>query len=143
MKHVVIILLAVSSAGACRYGMTAEKFTPASSPHGVAARVTTADAVLTGELLQVQDAGLLLLTPSVDSPPTTPNCRVRLVRYPAIRAARFDQLGEDYGIAGAPPSPKIEERLRLVSRFPHGLAPELLNDLLAACGQTEVEGVAP
>ena len=145
MRHVVIIVLAIfSSAGACSYGKTVEQLAFASSARGVNARVTTGDALVAGELLQVQDTGLLLLTgKSVGGASEPPDCRVRLVPFALIRASEFEELGSDYQIAGPQPGRWNLERLRLVSRFPHGLAPELLEQLLETCGQTEVAGVEP
>jgi hypothetical protein len=141
-RLVIVVLGLLSSAGACRFGTTVEKFGPASSARGVTARVTTGDVVVSGELLEVQQTGLLLVTAKTagSAPAAPPDCRVRFVPFAQIGTARVDGLGGDYQITGPRPRPENVERLRLVSRFPHGLAADLLKQLLASCGQTEVAG---
>ena len=65
---------------------------------------------------------------------------VTLVPYGAIERGRFSQIvGE---LRGTPPSPDFATRLRLVSRFPQGLTPDLLARLLAAHGQSALRVVA-
>lgn len=139
-----LVALAVVGLAACRVGMTVERFEPASSPNGAAARLTTADGELTGELIEMQASGLLILTgvgrPASEPPP---GYTLRLVPFSAVRASSFPQLGSISIRDGQAPTGAVRERLRLVSRFPHGLSPELLKQLLARYGQTEVAGVRP
>ncbi len=145
MNRVFLVLLVASFAAGCGYGMTAEKFRQTSSPQGVSTRIATPETLFRGELIEVQAPGLLILTSS-SGPDSAPRQErlLRLVPYGGIRSATFDQLGGRYEISGGrSPSDTVRARLRLVSRFPCGLAPELLQQLLASCGQTEVYGVQP
>jgi hypothetical protein len=139
-----LLALAVVGLAACRAGMTVEQFEPASSPNGATARLTTADGELTGELIEMQASGLLILT-GVGRPGSEPSqgYTLRLVPFSAVRASSFPQLGRVSIRDGQAPTGAVRERLRLVSRFPHGLSPALLKQLLARYGQTEVAGVRP
>lgn len=141
-----LLALAVVGLAACQAGMTVERFEPASSPNGVTAQLTTADGALTGELIEVRASGLLILTGvggPAGQPPGGATATLRLVPFSAVRASSFPQLGGVSIRDGQTPAGAVRERLRLVSRFPHGLSPELLKQLLARYGQTEVAGVRP
>lgn len=145
MKRPLIALLVASCAAACSYGMTVEKLRHTSSPGGAIARVTTTSAQFTGELIEVQDAGLLILTSSRRNDRTQVQERLlRLVPFGAIESSAFEQLRRGYRVARRrAPDAANRERLRLVSRFPYGLRPELLAQLLASLGQKAVAGVQP
>ena len=115
----------------CAYGMTAEKLTPAYEAAGVTVRIITPRRQLSGELIDLRDDGLLIISDKV----------VRLVPYSSIASAQFDQTKDK--IEGHPPSGKRRERLRLLSRYPQGVGPDLLRDLLRAFGQNELKGIEP
>ena len=113
-----------------RYGMTARKLTPAHEAAGISVHIRTDMRQLSGELIALRDDGLLLVSDKV----------VRLVPYGSIVSALFDQT-EDRIDGHQPPSRDQRERLRVLSRYPQGLAPDLLNDLLHAYGQGELAGI--
>lgn len=143
MRQTLLVLAVVGLAG-CRTGMSVDRFEPASSPNGVTAHLTTADGELAGELIEMQASGLLILTAVGTQAGAPPQKAVlRLVPFSAVRTSTFRQLGGVSLRDGRAPTPSVRERLRLVSRFPHGLSPELLKQLLARYGQTEVAGVRP
>jgi hypothetical protein len=82
-----------------------------------------------GELLAVRDSSLLVLR----------SRQVLLVPYWTIISARFTNTGSGLGVNladGRAPTAEQAERLRLVSRFPQGVSPELEQRLLAAYGQS-------
>jgi hypothetical protein len=145
---IVIVLLAGCAAG-CAYGMTEKKFRAAHSPRGIETRITTSDAVFAGELIEVREAGLVLLSETMFRlAPTgtteTAERRLRLIPYAAVLVSRFEQLDQRvYIFAGRVPSGNGREQLRLVSRFPQGLSPEVLSRLLEEHGQTELAGIQP
>ena len=119
----------------CVYGPGVGKSPLARRPEGVDVSASSQHGTFTGELLEVRDAGLLLLV----APENANGNRIVLLPYGAIRAARFDKLGAGYGLTdGQPPMPATRERLRRVSRFPQGLSEDVLRRLLDAHGQTEV-----
>ncbi len=85
---------------------------------------------LAGELLAVQDTAFLLL---IDR-------RLTLIPYGAVRHG-FAEQQENFYLSGRAPNRGLRERLRLVSRYPQGVSPELLARLLAAYGQPAVDVV--
>jgi hypothetical protein len=126
--------------GGCAVGTRAEGFAPAHGPAGVWTELHgTGGRTLAGELLIVQDSALLLLaTPKGDD-----KAGVYLILYRLIRSGRFRDMGATVVIdGGVPPGPAVREELRLVSRFPQGLAPALWRSFLAAYGQ-EAPVVSP
>jgi hypothetical protein len=118
----------------CSFGMTARKYRPAQDPQGVIMRLDTAQGQLSGELIEVRDDGIVLLADQM----------LRLLPYTAILSSELDQTASRYSISRrAAPEPDVQEHLRLLSRFPQGLSPELMRQLLDAYGQTELAGASP
>ena len=89
--------------------------------------------LISGELLAVTDSGLWVLA---DAHPSW-------VAYAIIHQAVFDQTGDD-DLAG-PEAPPLKERnrLRLESRFPQGISPELMRKLLATYGDSVARVLLP
>jgi len=118
----------------CSFGMTAIKYRPAQEPKGVNMRIDTAQGQLSGELIEVRDVGIVVL---VDQ-------KLRLLPYTAILSSKIDQTESRYAISQRTvPKPEVKEQLRLLSRFPQGLTPELMKQLLGEYGQTELAGANP
>lgn len=119
--------LLIGALGACFTGPSARTFPPARDPGGIAAdlRLELRQGRLRGELLEVQDSALVVLRD---------DSLVTIVPIRAIRSGSFAKPG--LLIANGYISRRGRERLRLVSRFPAGLTPELRARLLAAYGQT-------
>lgn len=128
-----LVMLACLTNG-CRVGMTARNYRPAQDPKGVTMRVTTAQGQLLGELIEVRDSGIVLLTGQ----------KLRLLPYTAIVSSAADQTPSNYSISNrTAPKPDVQEHLRLLSRFPQGLTPELMRELLSAHEQSELAGANP
>jgi hypothetical protein len=128
-----LVILACLSAG-CSLGMTARKYRPAQSPKGVMVRVDTSQGQFSGELIEVRDAGIVVLADQ----------KLRLLPYTAILSSEVDQTASRYSISKRTvPKPDVQAHLRLLSRFPQGLTPELMRQLLDAYGQTELAGANP
>ena len=144
MKQLAAILL-TASVTACSYGMTVEQLEHTSSAHGAAVRITTAGPEFRGELLEVQETGVLILTSSsITGGVVKQEQQLRLIPFSAVRKGTLEGLGRGYQLPrGQVPDDQRRHRLQLVSRFPHGLAPELLKKLLEKHGQTAVAGVQP
>ena len=109
------------------HGLTVESFPPARTPKGVTGQVKTTRADYTVELIEVRDAGIVILSAQT----------LRFIPFSAITSSRFDDIGDSISNRNAP-SPKVRERLRLLSRFPPGLTPEMLQNLLTAHAQTQL-----
>jgi len=114
----------------CHIGGRVDRFAPANGPEGVAVALELRrGGRAQGELLAVQDTALVVLAQDT----------VTLVPYGALETGEFSQVGE---LRGTPPAPDFARRLRLVSRFPQGLTPDMLARLLAAHGQSALKVVA-
>jgi hypothetical protein len=118
----------------CTFGMTALKYRPAQEPKGVNMRIDTAQGQLSGELIEVRDVGIVILADQ----------KLRLLPYTVILSSKVDQTESRYAISQRTvPKPEVQEHLRLLSRFPQGLTPELMKQLLGEYGQTELAGANP
>ena len=116
----------------CVFGPSVARYDPAHSPRGVTAIITTRGGHgLTGELIEVRDAGLIVVNGTT----------IALVAYAAIESAAFAQTPLSLA-NGRAPDAASREKLRLRSRFPQGLSPALLRQLLDAHGQSELMQVA-
>jgi hypothetical protein len=148
MRTPTVMFLAGLAAG-CSFGMTAQKFRPTESPRGVEAVIAVTDLEFVGELIEIRDAGFVLLSerwtvPIPNGTRATKERRLRLIPYAVVRRSRFEQMdpGVFFG-GGRAPTTDGRERLRLVSRFPQGLSPGVLSQLLKEHGQAELAGVEP
>jgi hypothetical protein len=153
MKFVLASLVLALAIIGCQLGPQIEDFEPARRPEGISANIElrrsiTGGGHLEGELLEVRADGLLLNTRRAEAGGRVTR-RLVFVPYTAIETATFDELSlhvlEEHdsgteGIAASAKSPGPDrEKLRLLSRFPQGLSPALLEKLLAAEGQAGVE----
>src|SRR2546423_12871031 len=132
MKPIYLLTL-LALVAACPIVPTVESFTPARSPQGIAANIRLNDRAKTqivGELLEVRDSTLLILRDTT---------RLLLIPIRAIRTGSFPKRGTL--IIDGNLTRGDREKLRLVSRFPAGLRPEVESRFLAAYGQTEPEQV--
>jgi hypothetical protein len=146
MKRMLMTFVVVAAGFGCSYGMKARNFAPANSPRGVVGLVSVGSAQFEAELIEARDTALLVLVnpnaavASAGSPESAP--RLRLVPFAQIRSAVFRQT--HLAVAdGKTPSAKALESLRLLSRFPQGVSPALLETLLRAYSQTQLEGTPP
>lgn len=129
------VLLATVVTGACMFGRTAATYPPARTPSGLQTTVYTTRSALTGELLAATDTSLIIVSePGAPCPVRcvvlVPYAAILLAEFPSLRSANFD-----------PPGPRAHDmrNLRLHSRYPQGISPELMARLLEAYGQTALE----
>jgi hypothetical protein len=110
--------------------MTASRFPVARTAKGVTIQITTEQRQFEGELIEVRDDGLLMLVEQ----------KLRFVPYGSVDSSLVynTKLGRDLRGRRAP-NALARDRLRLISRHPQGLSPELLRQLLAVYGQTEID----
>lgn len=118
------LTIVVLAAGACFTGPSAGSFTPAVSGHGVDAHLHLGRRRVEGELLELRDTGYVVIN----------TLGVQIVPFSGVDAASFDGLGSLYGTPGSDWS----ERLRLASRFPHGMPDSALAQLLAVTHQSQM-----
>jgi hypothetical protein len=121
--------IAISSVlvfAACYHGPSIYKFPPVQEPYGVDADLRWQKTRVRGELLEVQDSALIVLTDSN---------KIVSVPVSVIETGMFDKLGQLIG-PGLKPVVALA-KLRPFSRYPTGLTPELRARLLEVYGQTE------
>jgi hypothetical protein len=126
-----MVSVAVLGFAGCAVGPTTRNFGPAAGPRGIAADLRVRwgpTGRIQGEVLEVQDTALVLLSAN----------RVVLVPIRAIGVGKFSRRGTL--IEEGRVSRRSLDRLRIVSRFPAGLTPEVRARLLAAYGQTAPDG---
>jgi hypothetical protein len=123
MRPHILLALAITLLGGCQVGTQAKNYPPATGPAGAIVNIELSDkSKLSGELLAVEPTSLLLRIPEV--------VRVPLAQ---VRSGRAPKVRFDSKLRG-----NSRERLRLISRYPQGVTPELEALLLQAYGQGEV-----
>ena len=116
----------------CRTGEG--EYRQAKQPGGVTVQLELdGGQTASGELLEVQDGGLLLARPNWD---------FVIFPYDLIERARIAQF-DNLTLTGKVPTAAQREQLRLLSRFPQGLSPELRTALLATRNKTAFTTWAP
>ena len=129
-----LLLVAACVCGACHYGPTFSSYPPARNPHGAEAEIiTTSKGSITAEIIEVRDSDVMILSDG----------KLELRPYASIKSLTIGGLKRSFNIGGRPLSSKTRDELRLFSRFPQGLTPELLSRLLQANGQTELARAQP
>ncbi|MGH7613895.1 MAG: hypothetical protein ACREMW_07645 [Gemmatimonadales bacterium] len=142
MRRALVVPVVLLSLNACHVGPSAENFAPAIGPNGIWADLRLKGVRVEGELLEARDSGLLVLRKQRVRAGQRPPRVVTFVPLEAIRRGRFERYGTLI-VNGAPVAKGALQRLRLVSRFPNGLTPELRAALLTVHGQTEPDVARP
>ncbi|HKV50744.1 MAG TPA: hypothetical protein VJO52_06020 [Gemmatimonadaceae bacterium] len=127
MRRTAIVALSVLALG-CHFGPRADDLAVAREPRGARTRIAARTGItIDGELLAVLDTGLVVLWS-------------RQVGYmPYVQTLTLSAQTISLSIAkGRLPSPGDREHLRLMSRFPQGLTPDLEARLLAAHHQRAI-----
>lgn len=127
MRRTAFLTLALVPTLACSAGPKVSSFAPAQRPEGAIVTVHLKKQMVRGELLAAGDTALVLRVGVLV-----------LVPYRAITNLELPQFEYGYRINGAAPDAAVLNVLRLRSRFPQGIAPELLTRLLVAYHQDTV-----
>jgi len=128
--------LAAVSLSACHVGPQIKDLDLASSPEGatVEVHVSAADGQdklkFEGELLEIRDDGIVFSGASTDDADDE-LIFVAWNRATRVRATEFGGYRAEVG-RSLEWSVKTKERFRLISRFPQGISPEIMDGLLAA-----------
>lgn len=123
-----LLFAAALAAAGCvkKFGSSVEDFSVANAPAGVATVVTlTSGATVSGELLEVRDTALVLRR----------DAEVLLVPSSAIANAQYQ--GTDLRTHSLTPDGFLQADLRLLSRYPSGISPNVMSALLSASGKSE------
>ena len=146
-RLLILSLIAGTFAG-CSYGQKMSDFPSASGPEGATARITVPGGAYLGQLLETRSDAILILSSArlqYKSGDTAQELetRIRLVPITRIESVQLQQGSKIKGRKWWPTDPASRERIRLLSRYPQGLTPELLQQLLKLYGQTEPAGGKP
>jgi hypothetical protein len=121
-------LLALLQLAACSVGTTGKNYPPAKGPAGASVMLELGGKrTLAGELLAVEDSSLVVQAGG----------RLHRVSLPSIRSGKAPKIS----FTGPALNDSIQGRLRLVSRFPQGISPELERRLLEAYGQPAMQEI--
>ena len=132
MKRFLMIVFCAAPL-ACQFGTQVGALTVAHEPTGTAATIALrSGTIVNGELLAVGDTDITMLWS--DSVWSLPYARARKMTFSGVPVTLNNGVG---------PTPTERDRLRLSSRFPHGLSPDLEARLLAAHHQAALAAFAP
>jgi hypothetical protein len=131
-----------ASLGACQVGPQVHDLDLANNPEGATVEVQVLPAggrdqlKFEGELLEIRDDGIVFSGTGADDDAEEMifvawgrASRVRATEFGGYKAAMGRKLEW---------SDETKERFRLISRFPQGISPEIMNRLLAAHRQAEL-----
>jgi hypothetical protein len=134
--------LAVLTLSACHVGPQIKDLQLANNPEGATVEVQVLPAggrdklKFEGELLEIRDDGIVFSGTSADDA-ADEVIFVAWSRATRVRATEFGGYRAEIG-RSLEWSPETKERFRLISRFPQGISPEIMDSLLAAHRQEEL-----
>jgi hypothetical protein len=120
-------LLALTLLAGCSVGHGVKNYPPAEGPAGATVKLgLTGNRTVSGELLAAEDSSLTLLSDGQ-------LVRVELSLIQTGNVPKLSFTGAELRKGG------VRERLRLISRYPQGISPDLETRLLQAYGQAAVQ----
>ena len=124
----ILILGIAASISACVFGGNAALLPVANRPGGATAMLETSSTKLSGELIAVQNDGVVVAGKTIVFAP-----------FVALKKFSLDDMSGDYSL-GRMELPNAEKlaRLRLVSHFPQGLTPAIRKALLERAAQPDI-----
>jgi len=134
--------MAVVSLSACHVGPQIKDLDLANNPEGATVEVQVLPTEgrdklkFEGELLEIRDDGIVFSGTSADDA-ANEVIFVAWSRATRVRATEFGGYKAEIG-RSLEWSAETKERFRLVSRFPQGISPEIMDSLLAAHRQEEL-----
>lgn len=131
MRRSLVLTLLVLAAQGCvvRMGRWPRAGDPELTAQGARATLISGTKQVAGELLEVRDSALVLLTTE----------RVLLVPFTSFDRGAFDDGNEVRTLTAAVPSTQARAELQLISRYPPGMPAVALEKILAARNQTQIE----
>ena len=127
MMRLTPIVMMLLTACVIHTGPGPADYPPAHTAAGLSASLALATSHVDGELLEVRDSALVILTRD----------RVVLVPFSAIDSGTFADSRIAIG-HGQKPLADDFESIRLLSRYPQGIPPEALRRILAGKGQDDL-----
>jgi hypothetical protein len=129
---IVTALVVITIVGACTVGKSGKELMVATGPAGASIRVAVPQGAVTGELVTLREHGLIVRS----------GTQLRFLPYGIITRLTVSELGPDYAVsAQGGMTAQKKAKLRLVSRFPHGMTPQIEREFLAKLGQSAIDTV--
>jgi len=138
-------ILALSLLAGCQVGPMIHEIDESKSPFGASVRIEVSQAGTSrarqyeGELIETKDDGLVIALRTAGGAPS----RVTFVPWSRIHLVKATELPGFQARGAGNPSPRSAsiEKMRLISRFPQGLSPALMEQLLAGYDQATVDSL--
>ena len=132
----------------CTYGQTLADYPTSRGPEGATVQVQVPGAGYVGQLLETRADAILILSSARFETRSGNRLQaretvIRLLPYDRVESVQFHRGAKLDGRKWSPAETTSRERFRLLSRFPQGLTPDLLQQLLKMYGQTAPEGGTP
>lgn len=116
------------SLSACVFGGNGALLPVATRPGGATAVLETSSGKLTGELIAVQDDGVVVAGKTIVFAP-----------FSALKSFKLDEMSGDYSLSRLEfPNAEKLARLRSASHFPQGLTPAFRKALLERAAQPDI-----
>jgi hypothetical protein len=138
-------ILAVFFLGSCHTGPMIHKLEEPKQPFGANVEIevsktgTSRSLDYEGELIEVSNDGLVFSSRSIAGAPSkmtfAPWRRIRLVEATELPGIKSKRTGSNSH------KPESIEMMRIVSRFPQGLSPDLMEELLASFDQVTIDSL--
>jgi len=126
-----VFALALVALAGCHMGHSGADIPVASQPGGAHVVLRTAGGVYNGELLAVQDDGVIIS-----------NDRIMFAAFSSLAGLTVDRMGGQFRLGrGEVPRGERLALFQAVSRFPQGLSPAIRSQLLAQKSQTEIAAI--
>jgi hypothetical protein len=132
-SRTMLALFVTLPAAACMTGPSAQSFDPVRQAKGVQLEVSGKKAAVRGELLEVRENELVVLENLKKKGSGAKECVMTLVAFRQVRNVAFKGTSVRWG--GGMPSESERAQLRLLSRFPTGITPAMMQELTTACSQ--------
>lgn len=126
-RKTIALIVVLAVAAACHHGTQVESLSTPTQPNGAQAILILNGGTYSGELLAVEDRGLVLLSGN----------RILLVPFENILSGRFPEFARAVSLGSGTPAGEVVRKARLLSHFPGGISPLIKAKLLSTYHQTD------
>lgn len=138
-------ILALSLLAGCQVGPMIHEIDELKSPFGANVRIevsqtgTSKTRKYDGELIETRDDGLVVALRTEGGAPS----RVTFAPWSRIHLVKATELPgfQARGTGSQSPESASTEKMRIISRFPQGLSPELMEQLLVGYDQATIDSL--
>lgn len=131
-RGIATALALITIASGCTFGRSGKDLVVATGPGGATISAAVPQGTVTGELVTLREHGLIVRS----------GTQLRFLPYGIITRLTVSELGPDYAVsAQGGMTAQKKAKLRLVSRFPQGMTPQVEREFLAKLGQSAIDTV--